>query len=379
MKTYHIRNLILSLLLLAVFSCGKNEKYYKPVNKNATPEAVQLLNFLYSIQGKYTLTGQHNFVSDFDRYENLVYDMTGKTPVVWGADFSFMAMGDNIRKFQHCGPMNLTVPWDSCVVTGKSVSELRQNLVDEAISKYKEGRIITLMWHCCFPTNGDECNGDDIWRWKENLPTESEWQELTTDGTALNALWKKQMDEVAYYLKQLRNTNVPVLWRPYHEMNGIWFWWCNKPGEDGFKKLWIMTYEYLTEHYKLNNLLWVWNTNAPRDIPGDEAGAYEDYFPGENYVDVLAADVYRQDYKQSHHDDILQIGKKKLIALGEVGSLPTIEQYESQPNWSWFMTWGYFINNKDNKELAKAIYDHPKSITLDEIDFSGNKYKINLK
>lgn len=87
-------------------------------------------------------------------------------------------------------------------------------------------------------------------------------------------------------------------------MNGVWFWWCNKPGENGFKKLWIMTYNYFTKVHKLNNLLWVWNTNAPRDKKGDEAGPYADFYPGPEYVDVLAADVYHRDYKQSHHDDL---------------------------------------------------------------------------
>ncbi|MBK5722196.1 glycosyl hydrolase family 26 [Dysgonomonas sp. Marseille-P4677] len=357
------------------FSCSETKPIgFPPVNKNVTPEAKQLLEFLYSIQGKYTLTGQHNFVSNMERYDSIVHNITGKYPVVWGSDFSFMAQGDNINQFQHCGPMNLTVPYDSCIFNNRSISDLRQSLIDEAKKKYAEGRIITLMWHCCFPTNGDECNGDDIWRWAKNLPSAEEWDQLVTNGTALNIAWKNQMDGVAKYLKQLQDCKIPVLWRPYHEMNGVWFWWCNKSGENGFKKLWIMTYDYLTNHHKLNNLLWVWNTNAPRDIEGDEAGPYKDYFPGTDYVDILAADVYRQDYKQSHHDDLLTLGEGKLISLGEIGQLPTVEQYELQPSWSWFMTWGYFINR--NYDLVREIYNHQQSITLDEIDFSNNEYKL---
>lgn len=354
-------------------------KGFAPVNPKASPEVFQLLQFLYSLQGKYTLTGQHNFVSDLVRYDRIVHDMTGKYPVVWGSDFSFMAQGDSVRNYQHCGPMNLTVPFDSCAVNGRSANELRQGMIDEAKRKYAEGRIITLMWHCCFPTECDECDGSSIWTLSNNLPSQEKWSELTTDGTPLNTQWKNQMDGIAIYLKQLQDAKIPVLWRPYHEMNGVWFWWCNKSGENGFRKLWIMTYDYLTNHHKLNNLLWVWNTNAPRDIPGDEAGPYKDFFPGADYVDVLAADVYRQDYKQSHHDDLLKIGGGKLITLGEVGQLPTIEQYEAQPSWEWFMVWGYFVNGKSNKELVNQIYNHPRSITLDEIDFSGKTYKLKHK
>lgn len=370
------------VILLSIFisgcSCG-DKKGYGPVNKNATSEAVQLLDFMYSLQGKYTLTGMHNFASDINRYDFIVDSLTGMTPVIWGSDFSFNALGDNQCSFRHCGPLNLTVPGNRnipCKELNLSTDQQRQLIVETAIKKYSEGRIITMMWHCCWPANGDDCNGDDIWRWIENLPTQSEWDELTTDGTELNALWKKQMDGVAKYLKQLQNAGVPVLWRPFHEMNGVWFWWCNKPGEGGFKKLWIAMYDYFTYHHKLNNLLWVWDANAPRNNPGDEAGPYADYFPGADYVDVLAADVYHNDWKQSHHDELVELGKGKIIALGEVGSLPSKEVYENQTEWSWFMPWGYFIQNKDNINMAKEIYNHPRSITQEMIDFSGNKYKL---
>lgn len=372
--------LFIIVLLATLASCAKvKEKGYAPINKNATPEAVQLLSFLYSIQGEYTLTGMHNFASDINRYDQVVDSLTGRTPVIWGSDFSFNALGDNQCEFRHCGPLNLTVPGNRslpCEELDFSAAQQRQLIVDEAIKKHNEGRIITLMWHCCWPANGDDCNGNDIWRWADNLPSQEEWEELTTDGTGLNKLWKKQMDEVAVYLKQLQAAGVPVLWRPFHEMNGVWFWWCNKPGDNGFKKLWISMYNYLTDYHKLNNLLWVWNTNAPRNNPGDEAGPYADYYPGSDYVDVLAADVYHADWKQSHHDELVALGKGKIISLGEVGALPSTEVYEKQPQWSWFMPWGYFILNRDNVKIAKEIYNHPRSINLDKIDFSSKTYKL---
>ena len=346
-----------------------------PVNPDASPEAKQLLSFLYSVQGEYTLSGQHNFVSDLRCYDERVVEITGKTPVVWGSDFSSNVVGEDAKRYHHCGPMNMTVPFDEFDFNGRSPEESRQIMIDETIRQYNNGRIITLMWHGCFPTDGDTCNGESIWA-MENRPTPEVWKELVTEGTELNNQWKLQADNIAGYLKQLRDANIPVLWRPYHEMNGVWFWWCNHPGEDGFKKLWIMMYDYFTNHHKLNNLLWVWNPNAPRDIPGDEAFSYEMFFPGVEYVDVLTADVYAQDYKQSHHDDLLELGGGKLIALGEIGQLPTIEQYEAQPNWSWFMAWGYFISGKDSAGLTNEIYNHPRTLTLDKLDFSKRTYRL---
>ncbi|MDR0972559.1 MAG: glycoside hydrolase family 26 protein [Prevotellaceae bacterium] len=369
---------IVSLLWLGMLlgcSAGETSKF-APVNPNASDEARQLLSFLYSIQGTYTLTAQHNFVSDLAKYDQIVTDITGKTPVVWGSDFSFNSIGDDAGRYQHCGPMNLTVPFDGFGFNGRSTDDLRQGMIDEAIRQHRNGRIITLMWHECFPTEGDSCNGSSIWA-MENRPSPEVWKELVTEGTELNTQWKRQVDNVAGYLKQLQDAKVPVLWRPYHEMNGVWFWWCNHPGDEGFKKLWIMMYDYFTNHHKLNNLIWVWNTNAPRDTPGDEAFPYDQFFPGVEYVDVLAADVYGRDYKQSHHDDLYTLGGGKLIALGEVGQLPTVEQYEAQPYWSWMMPWGYFINGFGNSpEVVNAIYNDPRTLTLDELDFSKQTYKL---
>jgi mannan endo-1,4-beta-mannosidase len=365
--------LFAAVLCAAMWSCCENTAH-RPVNKNASKEARELLSFLYSIKGEYTLAGQHNFISGLERYDSVVYAMTGKRPVIWGSDFSFNALGDNQRDFLHCGPMNLNTPWGELKENSLTTEQHRQNLVDQIKLRHAEGRIITLMWHCCWPTSCDSCNGDEIWTWAAGLPSEAEWRELTTDGTPLNEAWKRQVDGVAGYLKQLQDAGIPVLWRPYHEMNGVWFWWCNKPGPEGFAKLWRMMYDRYTNYHGLNNLLWVWNTNAPRDIPGDEAFPYADFFPGTEYVDVLAADVYKSDYKQSHHDQLLELGGGKLIALGEVGALPTVEQYEAQPQWSWFMPWGYFINNQ--AEQMNAIYHHPRTLTLDRIEMKNGKYTI---
>ncbi len=364
------------LFILLLGATTLQAQSFPPVNPKATPEARQLLEFLYSLQGKRTLTGQHNHVSDMALYDDAVYEMTGKYAAVWGCDFSFNAVGADAWKYQHAGPMNLTPPLQKCEFNGRSASESRQMMIDEAIKKYQEGRIITLMWHCCWPTDGaDDCDGASVWSW-DNRPDAKQWEELVTDGTPLNEAWKKQVDVIAAYLKQLQEAHVPVIWRPYHEMNGVWFWWCDKPGEWGFKRLWVMMYDYLTNHHKLNNLLWAWNTNAPRDIPGDEAGPYKYFYPGAEYVDILATDVYRRDYRRSHHDDLFLLSKGKLISLGEVGELPTVGQYTSQPNWSWFMVWGWCIKYWNDLDNVKTIYHHPQSVTLDQIDFAGQTYKL---
>ena len=355
------RLILFSFCTALILACAP--KGPRPVNPSATAEARQLLSFLYSISGQYTLSGQHNFASDLARYDDEVYEMTGKRPIVWGSDFSFNDIGEGFERYQHAGPLTITVPFDRpCVHTGLTVEQGRQNIVNEAIVQARMGRIITLMWHCCDPRisgGGNDCNGSGVWTMDQG-PSDEEWEELCTDGSALNLAWKKEMDSVIPYLAQLQEAGVPVLWRPYHEMNGAWFWWGNKPGENGFKRLWVMTYRYFTEK-GLNNLLWVWDANAPRVKEND--------------------DIYGWDYKQSHHDELVALGGGKPIAMGELGQLPrTVDTFGQQPSWTWFMVWGYFIGGhrgaEDHLNLVRSIYDSPRILTLDEIVCEVGRWRV---
>lgn len=348
-------SLILYIALLVVIThCGKKYTHHDPVNPKASREARALLDFLYRIKGEYILSGHHNYPYWPARFSEEVKQMTGHYPVVWGNDFSF--------HFRGLDP-----------------DTVRQKMIAKAIEMHQKDHIITLMWHSCFPLDGDSCGRQSIWVWDDVVPP-PQWDSLTTPGTELNTRWRTQADNVANYLKQLQSARVPVLWRPYHEMNGVWFWWCQHPGEDGFVKLWKMMYDYFTHHHELNNLLWVWNANAPRRIPGDEACAYEDYFPGLDYVDVLAADVYHNDYKQSHHDDLVTLAGDKPIALGEVGQLPTPAIIAAQPQWTWFMGWADFIHKVNSPDSVRTLYNANRTLNLAEITRDKNgSYRLKAR
>lgn len=183
--------------------------------------------------------------------------------------------------------------------------------------------------------------------------SEDEWNDLVRPGTRIYQNWANQVDEIAVYLKQLEQAGIPVLWRPYHEMNGDWFWWGQKPGENGYRQLWKNLYHRLTGYHQLTNLIWVWNGNATLDR---DNMAYDLYYPGSDYVDVLATDIYRGNYKKSDHDQLLKLGKGKPIAMGEVGAFPGAEVFEEQPYWVWFMAWSNSNYNRNPVEKVKEIY-----------------------
>lgn len=336
---------LFTLLFLLITFWGYAQQ--QPINPNATREAKALLQYLSTIDDRHLLSGQHCYNHEPDRYYDLAREITGEYPAVWGTDFIWQGTRD----------------------PGADV-------VEAAIQKHNEGSIITLMWHAGRPTD------DPPFPWRESIQGEvsdEEWTELTTPGTKLHKRWLAQVDQVAEHLKQLQHANVPVLWRPYHEMNGSWFWWGDKKGENGYIKLWKMMFDRYVNHHQLNNLIWVWNANAPRNLPKDEAFPYEHYYPGPEYVDVLATDVYHFDYEQDEYEALLELADGKVVALGEVGRLPNTIMLEAQPKWAWFMVWSNWLETANEPREVNAVYQHPKTLDRDEVDIDWQVGTPELK
>ena len=238
----------------------------EPVNPNATAEARALLKEICVVSGSYILSGQHNFPYHLSRHSERVAAGVGKYPMVWGSDFGFTGGTDQ----------------DSI--------EGRDAMIEEAKRQYAAGSIITLMWHAVRPTEDEPVLPVVGWRGSVQAKlSNDQWAALTTPGTDLNRRWLAQLDVVAGYLKRLQDAKIPVLWRPYHENNGNWFWWGGRKGPGGFQALYRMTFDRLVNYHRLDNLIWVWNTNSPN---GKNAGPYHDYYPGPQYVDILATDIY---------------------------------------------------------------------------------------
>lgn len=309
-------SLSILLLSLSIAVCAQPYPHFEPVNTKTDEATRQLLSYLYqTVDEGHILSGLHHnrlqmphYMSDLNRIDSAA---SGAVPVVWGGDLA----------------------WDA------------DRVVELAIDHHRQGYIIAITWHAARPFD----KGPVSFRHQtQGKFSESQWLELVTEGSEMHSQWIAQVDSIAAYLKDLQEAGVPVLWRPFHEMNGDWFWWCNRRGEKGFTVLWKMLYQRLTEVHNLNNLIWVWNPNNTRKHPVDDKMGYALYYPGDEYVDVLAADVYHREWFQDTHDQLLELGQGKLLALGEVGELPTAEQLSHYNRYAWFMLWTTFTEDRYN-------------------------------
>jgi mannan endo-1,4-beta-mannosidase len=202
------------------------------------------------------------------------------------------------------------------------------------IKQYHDGSIIAICWHEVRPTENEPVTFMGSVR---KQITDAQFEELLTPGTAINKHWCDQVDVIAGYLKQLQDAQVPVLWRPYHEINGNWFWWNGRRGEHQTRALYRQLFDRLVNFHKLNNLIWVWNV----DQPSTPDRQFVDFFPGQDVVDVLALDDYAI-FRQSFYDDLNALSDGKVMAIAECGNnIPTLNVYKTQPKWTYFMRWAF--------------------------------------
>ena len=173
--------------------------------------------------------------------------------------------------------------------------------------------------------------------------TEFDATNATVEGTWENKVFTEDLKNAAAYLKLLRDADIPVLWRPFHEAAGGWFWW----GKDAasFKSLWIAMFNYFKTE-GLDNLIWVWTTE------GNDA----DWYPGDQYVDIVGRDVYNKETADcvSEYTSITGNYGNKIVSLSECGTVGLIsEQWASGARWSWFMPW-YDGTNEDGSPVVHA-------------------------
>jgi mannan endo-1,4-beta-mannosidase len=316
-------------LLPAVALCAGPEK--QP-NQAVAVARTEVLSFLRDISGKKIVAGQHNKRSGADPFEFTkgIQEVTGTFPGLFGVDFSH--------------DRRITGRWD---------------MILEAERQWRQGALISLMWHACPPTMPEPCDRET--QVKSKL-SDSQWREPITDGTPLNNAWKMRVDIIAPYLEYLKRKGVVVLWRPLHEMNQGNFWWGGRPGPDGTSRLYRITHDRLSSK-GLSNLIWVWDVQDLKNW--QSSGAYD---PGDEYWDLLALDVYASNgYTQEKYETMMKLARGKPVAIGECEKLPSPRDLAAQPGWTFFMGWSELTRKSNTAGEIRDLYSHPRVLTLDQM------------
>ncbi len=310
-----------------------------PVNKNATKEARAVLTYLEDIRGKKIITGQHTQTMAQEELWQLK-KVTGRFPALCG--FELLAYSPNIN-YPSCDEAAL-----------KEINENKGTL-ERAYEWAERGGLLTFTWHWYSPIGGVDKSF-----YSRN--TDFDVEQVFMEGTPEREAFYHDMDVMAELLQGFQEKHIPILWRPFHEAEGDWFWWGAK-GMDTARKLYREMFHYYTEVKQLNHLIWVWNNPRPEGYVGDE------------YCDIVSADYYPP--KDTHTAMAEELGKLKEItsekpfAIGEIGTIPKISEMEKEKaDWLWFMMWsgGFVLSERfTTEEVFREQYNHACAVTLDNL------------
>jgi hypothetical protein len=293
----------------------------------AGAEARALYAWLWSLYGTRTLTGQQE--NPGLPRDELAYieRVSGRLPALLGLDYIDPADWTGVR--------------------------------ERALAWYRRGGVVTLCWHWGSPSIGTGY---------ENSKRDFDVAAALRAGTPERRLMIDQMDAVAQELAWLRDRGVPVLWRPFHEFSGDWFWW-GQHGPQDFRGLWSTMYDRFCKTHRLDNLIWVLGW------AGQNVDAR--YYPGRGMVDIAGADIYAAD-----HGNLAPmfaavkaiVGDTVPICLHENGPIPDPALLGPDADWLWFMTWHTrWLTGADQNTAAQVrdAYRSQRYLTLDEVAGRG--------
>ncbi len=282
---------------------------YRPCDSLATKETRWLFSSMQRLVDAGVMIGHHDDLAygvgwRFEPNRSDIKSVSGDYPSVYGWD---------LAKIEHDSTRDINgIPF-----------ALQKKLVEQV---YARGGINTFCWHMDNPANGKTAWDTSIQTIKELIP-----------GGVHHQDYVNNLDKAAKYLKSLKGSEgepIPILYRPFHELTGNWFWWCkNTSSAEDFKTLWRFTIDYLRNTKKLHNLLIVYSV-ADFNSEAD----FMDRYPGDGYVDFIGFDNYCyksiRDYQWNLNKrlallDLIGAKHHKLSCLAETG-------YEGIPVADWW-------------------------------------------
>ncbi len=254
-------------------------------------------------------------------------EATGTHPAIMGLDLG------------RCGYKMPTLRDDQWMIISQ--------MICESIDYAGKGGIITIGNHMTNPNphNIPEGESED----RGDFGTEKDWVALITEGTPQNERFKSELELNAIVFKAFEDAGVPIIWRPFHECNGGWFWWTPELSGEKFDAkyfvdMWKYVYDFFTVEKGLTNLLWEYSPSTSTHIDLMEL------YPGDEYCDMVGIDWYTAGKFEIGEND----GYKRLMETGKVTNLAEFGIGDSLM--------------AETKEEQERLYDAEK--------FIGNAYSM---
>ena len=355
-----IRLLFNILLLFLIISCDNSEtvvvtptptvsidvvtpqnvKNYM-VDKNASTETVALFYNLRNLGKTKIIIGQQDAFNSF--YQNSgssdIKKTTGNDPSILGSDFMFITDKDNPNNNWYIQQEN--------------------KIIQDTKDAYAKGMINTFCWHLREPYNEKSFYSADMTSEQRTDAFKS-----LLPGSKFNDWYKKKLDKVASVVSNLKDTNgkqIPIIFRPFHEFDGNWFWWgANYCTAEEYISVYRFTVNYLRDTKNVHNILFAFSPDNSYTTPS----SYLSRYPGDDYVDILGMDNYGDfDNKGTSGASLansklklisdLAISKNKIAALTETGyrvtsTTPAIN--------NWFSTYLYDAITNNNLQIAYVMF-----------------------
>ena len=257
----------------------------------------------------------------FGHQDDLAYGVTWKTSTENRSDIKDV-----------CGAFPSVFGWDISKLGQREYNidsvdfEQMKNWI---IDVYEMGGVNTISWHA-----DNFLTGGDSWDVGKNVI-----KTILPNGEKHEA-YKAKLDEVAVFFKSLKTRNlffkknIPIVFRPFHEHTGSWFWWgqphCT-PEE--YRALWKFTVTYLRDEKKVNNLLYSYSPDVFKD-----KAHYLECYPGDEFVDVLGLDDYHDVNPQNDPTELTRRLRLLVEMAEEKGKVAAMTEtgFEAIPEKDWW-------------------------------------------
>lgn len=365
MKTTFLKIALIGLSVLTLSGCSSDNETTDPViivdppvqsdplttknvtnymvDPNATKETVALFYNLKKLAKTKIAIGRQDAFNSF--YQDAGGDTdikknTGYDPAVLGSDFMFIADKENNSQ-----PDNWFYGEEIKIIANVKLA-------------YSKDMINTFCWHLREPYKEDTFYAADMTSEQKTTAFKS-----ILPGGANHEWYKKKLDKVASVVSNLKGLNgelIPIIFRPFHEFDGSWFWWgASFCSPDEYKMAYQFTVDYLKNTKGVHNILYAF---SPDNSYTTESN-YLSRYPGDKYVDVLGMDNYgdfdnqgsvgagRANAKLKIISD-LAISKVKIAALTETGYQVNSTK---APIADWFSNYLYTALTSNNIELSYVL------------------------